>query len=210
MLLSQLFKHRTIYYGLLKVQIIDSMKYIFLFYPWNWTLLLKLFLCQVWEITADKHHAGSVLHTLGWPLDPKTYGGSFLYHMEDRQVFLIDTCIPSWNDNWVCNLIHKVAFNWRNLLNGSSDRVCYAYVILMSIFILRSPLLRRKFGKHECLDYGSQLNRKCLYQGYPPFVVSSVGIRYLTLSMLGSYYVMDTQLGGIQWQWIIWLRAVVG
>lgn len=121
MLLSQLFKHRTIYYGLLKVQIIDSMKYIFLFYPWNWTLLLKLFLCQVWEITADKHHAGSVLHTLGWPLDPKTYGGSFLYHMEDRQVFLIDTCIPSWNDNWVCNLIHKVAFNWRNLLNGSSD-----------------------------------------------------------------------------------------
>lgn len=41
---------------------------------------------EVWEITADKHHPGSVLHTIGWPLDPKTYGGSFLYHMKDRQV----------------------------------------------------------------------------------------------------------------------------
>ncbi|KAL6532153.1 hypothetical protein OROGR_014123 [Orobanche gracilis] len=41
---------------------------------------------EVWEITAEKHHAGTVLHTVGWPLDPKTYGGSFLYHMKDRQV----------------------------------------------------------------------------------------------------------------------------
>ncbi|PHT25016.1 Electron transfer flavoprotein-ubiquinone oxidoreductase, mitochondrial [Capsicum baccatum] len=41
---------------------------------------------KVWEIDADKHQPGSVLHTLGWPLDQKTYGGSFLYHMKDRQV----------------------------------------------------------------------------------------------------------------------------
>lgn len=47
---------------------------------------LNLFLAQVWEIDVDKHQPGSVLHTLGWPLDQKTYGGSFLYHMKDRQV----------------------------------------------------------------------------------------------------------------------------
>ncbi|GFP95805.1 electron transfer flavoprotein-ubiquinone oxidoreductase mitochondrial [Phtheirospermum japonicum] len=41
---------------------------------------------EVWEIAAENHHAGTVLHTIGWPLDPKTYGGSFLYHMQDRQV----------------------------------------------------------------------------------------------------------------------------
>ncbi|KAL0377137.1 UNVERIFIED_CONTAM: Electron transfer flavoprotein-ubiquinone oxidoreductase, mitochondrial [Sesamum calycinum] len=41
---------------------------------------------EVWEVSADKHQAGSVLHTLGWPLDSRTYGGSFLYHMKDRQV----------------------------------------------------------------------------------------------------------------------------
>lgn len=42
--------------------------------------------CQVWEIGADMHKPGSVLHTVGWPLDHKTYGGSFLYHMQDKQV----------------------------------------------------------------------------------------------------------------------------
>ncbi|KAG5530730.1 hypothetical protein RHGRI_025632 [Rhododendron griersonianum] len=41
---------------------------------------------EVWEVDASKHEPGFVLHTLGWPLDNKTYGGSFLYHMKDRQV----------------------------------------------------------------------------------------------------------------------------
>ncbi|KAK3414480.1 hypothetical protein EUGRSUZ_H00345 [Eucalyptus grandis] len=41
---------------------------------------------EVWEIDENKHEPGAVLHTLGWPLDHKTYGGSFLYHMKDRQV----------------------------------------------------------------------------------------------------------------------------
>ncbi|CAL5370915.1 unnamed protein product [Camellia sinensis] len=43
---------------------------------------------EVWEIDSSKHEPGHVLHTLGWPLDNKTYGGSFLYHMKDRQVSL--------------------------------------------------------------------------------------------------------------------------
>ncbi|XP_077227998.1 electron-transfer flavoprotein:ubiquinone oxidoreductase isoform X1 [Tasmannia lanceolata] len=41
---------------------------------------------EVWEVDEKKHKPGFVLHTLGWPLDSKTYGGSFLYHMKDRQV----------------------------------------------------------------------------------------------------------------------------
>ncbi|CAK9167795.1 unnamed protein product [Ilex paraguariensis] len=41
---------------------------------------------EVWEIDTGRHKPGSVLHTVGWPLDHKTYGGSFLYHMTDRQV----------------------------------------------------------------------------------------------------------------------------
>lgn len=41
---------------------------------------------KVWEIDEGKHNPGEILHTLGWPLDQKTYGGSFLYHMNDRQV----------------------------------------------------------------------------------------------------------------------------
>src|SRR5512134_897423 len=41
---------------------------------------------ELWEIDAGNHKPGLVLHTIGWPLDHKTYGGSFLYHMEDTQV----------------------------------------------------------------------------------------------------------------------------
>ncbi|KAH9727525.1 Electron transfer flavoprotein-ubiquinone oxidoreductase [Citrus sinensis] len=45
-------------------------------------------LSEVWEIDEGKHNPGEILHTLGWPLDQKTYGGSFLYHMNDRQIAL--------------------------------------------------------------------------------------------------------------------------
>jgi len=41
---------------------------------------------ELWEIKPDKHQLGLVVHTAGWPLDSDTYGGSFLYHMEDNLV----------------------------------------------------------------------------------------------------------------------------
>lgn len=41
---------------------------------------------EIWEIAPEQHHPGLVVHTAGWPLDRDTYGGSFLYHMEDNQV----------------------------------------------------------------------------------------------------------------------------
>jgi electron-transferring-flavoprotein dehydrogenase len=41
---------------------------------------------ELWEIEPKKHQAGLVIHSAGWPLDADTYGGSFLYHMEDKLV----------------------------------------------------------------------------------------------------------------------------
>ena len=41
---------------------------------------------ELWEIDPDKHKPGLVIHTAGWPLDNDTYGGSFLYHMDNNQV----------------------------------------------------------------------------------------------------------------------------
>ncbi|WP_420993763.1 4Fe-4S dicluster domain-containing protein [Cupriavidus sp. 30B13] len=41
---------------------------------------------ELWEIDPARHQPGLVVHTAGWPLDPATYGGSFLYHMEDNKV----------------------------------------------------------------------------------------------------------------------------
>jgi electron-transferring-flavoprotein dehydrogenase len=41
---------------------------------------------ELWEIDPAKHQPGLVIHTAGWPLDNSTYGGSFLYHLENNQV----------------------------------------------------------------------------------------------------------------------------
>ena len=41
---------------------------------------------ELWEVAPEKHKPGRVVHTIGWPLDTGTYGGSFLYHLEDNQV----------------------------------------------------------------------------------------------------------------------------
>ncbi len=41
---------------------------------------------ELWKIKPEKHSQGKIIHTIGWPMDMKTYGGSFLYHMEDNQV----------------------------------------------------------------------------------------------------------------------------
>jgi electron-transferring-flavoprotein dehydrogenase len=41
---------------------------------------------ELWEIDPKKHRPGLVLHTIGWPLASDTYGGSFLYHLEENLV----------------------------------------------------------------------------------------------------------------------------
>ena len=41
---------------------------------------------ELWEIAPERHQPGLVLHSAGWPLPADTYGGSFLYHLEDCQV----------------------------------------------------------------------------------------------------------------------------
>ena len=50
--------------------------------PQNYALGIK----ELWEIPTEKSKPGTVIHSLGWPLDSKTYGGSFLYHMENSRV----------------------------------------------------------------------------------------------------------------------------
>ncbi len=43
---------------------------------------------ELWEIDPARHEPGLVVHTAGWPMDDSTYGGSFLYHMEDNKIAL--------------------------------------------------------------------------------------------------------------------------
>ncbi|KGI78520.1 electron transfer flavoprotein-ubiquinone oxidoreductase [Oleiagrimonas soli] len=41
---------------------------------------------ELWQVPEGRVTPGKVVHTLGWPLDPKTYGGSFIYHLDNNRV----------------------------------------------------------------------------------------------------------------------------
>jgi len=43
---------------------------------------------EIWEVDPDRHDEGPVLHTLGWPLGWKQSGGSFMYHLDNNQVYV--------------------------------------------------------------------------------------------------------------------------
>ena len=43
---------------------------------------------EIWEVSENQHDEGLVMHTTGWPLDNKTYGGSFVYHAEKKQIYI--------------------------------------------------------------------------------------------------------------------------
>lgn len=41
---------------------------------------------EIWKVRPSVHQPGLVIHTAGWPLDAGTYGGSFMYHMDNNEV----------------------------------------------------------------------------------------------------------------------------
>ena len=43
---------------------------------------------ELWQLPEGRVSPGKIVHTLGWPADNRTYGGSFLYHLENNQVAL--------------------------------------------------------------------------------------------------------------------------
>ncbi len=43
---------------------------------------------EIWEVKPERHKEGATVHTVGWPMDSKTYGGSWIYHMKGNMVSL--------------------------------------------------------------------------------------------------------------------------
>jgi electron-transferring-flavoprotein dehydrogenase len=43
---------------------------------------------ELWQLPAGRVEPGFIQHTVGWPLDSRTYGGSFLYHLNDNRVYV--------------------------------------------------------------------------------------------------------------------------
>lgn len=43
---------------------------------------------ELWQVDAPQHKPGTAIHTIGWPMDHATYGGSFIYHLSKQRVAL--------------------------------------------------------------------------------------------------------------------------
>jgi len=43
---------------------------------------------ELWKLPEGRVEPGKIQHTVGWPVDSKTYGGSFLYHLDDNRVYI--------------------------------------------------------------------------------------------------------------------------
>jgi len=43
---------------------------------------------ELWQLDPAKHKTGTVIHTAGWPMNSSTWGGSFIYHLDDNQAYV--------------------------------------------------------------------------------------------------------------------------
>ena len=53
---------------------------------------------ELWSVPEGRAEAGKVVHTLGWPLDPATYGGSFIYHLDGNRIAIGFVVGPDYAD----------------------------------------------------------------------------------------------------------------
>ncbi|MFS8037207.1 electron transfer flavoprotein-ubiquinone oxidoreductase [Xanthobacter sp. AM11] len=56
---------------------------------------------ELWKVKKEKHKPGLVQHAFGWPLDSKTGGGAFLYHIEDEQVVVGFVVHLNYQNPWL-------------------------------------------------------------------------------------------------------------
>ena len=84
---------------------------------------------EVWRVDPSEYRPGEVIHTMGWPLDYRTYGGGWVYHMADGLVSLglvigLDYTNPYLSPyRELQRMKHHPYF--RKLLGGDSTRIAY-------------------------------------------------------------------------------------
>jgi electron-transferring-flavoprotein dehydrogenase len=100
---------------------------------------------ELWEVPAAQHRRGLVEHTLGWPLDDATYGGSFIYH---------------WGENLV-SYGFVVGLDYRNP---------YLSVFEEGQRLKAHPAIRRHFEGGRRLSYGARALSEGGLQSLPKLV----------------------------------------
>jgi electron-transferring-flavoprotein dehydrogenase len=97
---------------------------------------------EIWEVPAIQHKPGKVIHTLGWPLDRHTYGGSFVYH---------------WGENLV-SVGLVIALDYKN-----------PYLNPFQEFqrLKHHPLIKSMLKGGRCLSYGARAVNEGGWQALP-------------------------------------------
>jgi len=83
---------------------------------------------ELWQVAPDKFRPGLVQHTLGWPLDGRTGGGSFLYHLDDNLVSVGFVVHLNYRNPWLSPFDEFQRFKTHPLVRGTFDggkRVAY-------------------------------------------------------------------------------------
>jgi electron-transferring-flavoprotein dehydrogenase len=83
---------------------------------------------ELWEIKPERHQAGLIIHTTGWPVDRQTYGGSFLYHLENNQVAVGFVVGLDYRNPWMSPFDEFQRFKTHPAIRGFFDdgrRIAY-------------------------------------------------------------------------------------
>ncbi|KAF0504902.1 Electron-transferring-flavoprotein dehydrogenase [Gigaspora margarita] len=100
---------------------------------------------EVWEIVPEKHKPGFVFHSMGYPLDSKTYGGGFMYHMENN----------------IVQIGFVVALDYQNpYLNPYKEFQKYKL----------HPYIKKFLEGGKCISYGARALNEGGYQSIPKLV----------------------------------------
>ncbi|KAH6594838.1 hypothetical protein BASA50_006312 [Batrachochytrium salamandrivorans] len=101
---------------------------------------------EVWEIDPSKHDPGLVLHSIGWPMDYKTYGGAFMYHLENN----------------LCAIGYVVSLDYANpTLSPYREFQRYKH----------HPLISKYLEGGKVLSYGARALNEGGFQSIPTLVV---------------------------------------
>jgi len=83
---------------------------------------------EIWQIPETQHKPGEVVHTVGWPLDNATYGGSFIYHFSNQRVAIGYVVGLDYKNPWLSPFEEFQRFKThplvRELLNGG-ERIAF-------------------------------------------------------------------------------------
>lgn len=83
---------------------------------------------ELWQVNAKYHQPGTVIHTIGWPLDQATYGGSFIYHLSNQRVALGYVVGLDYSNPWLDPFMELQRFKTHPLINPllqGAERIAY-------------------------------------------------------------------------------------